>query len=276
MMESKKRTAFILGVTADIGLGIAERLLEDGWRVVGAGRDPMRVYALRSNADFAFIPCDLADPGSVRDCATVYGTMALEWSLFVSAAGTMEPIGRFFETDFDDWAGSVQVNMTNQLRLLHHLWPNRAARPQIMYMAGGGTNNPMRHYSAYCMSKIALIKMCELIDDEEPEANIFIIGPGYVRTRIHGETLRAGPKAGQALDRTRQFLEDDESGTSLDDIYAHMVWCMEKGRSVAGGRNFSTVHDPWRDKGDGLADKIRGKADAFRLRRHPVDEENLK
>lgn len=275
-MTDRKRTAFILGVTADIGLGIARRLLDDGWRVVGTGRDPSRVSAMQDYAHFTFIPCDLADPVSVRDCALAFEAMALEWSLFVSAAGTMEPIGKFFDIDFDDWAGSIQINMTNQLRILHYLWPRRAAQPQIMYMAGGGTNNPMRHYSAYCLSKIALIKMCELIDDEEPEANIFIIGPGYVRTRIHEETLRAGGKAGQAFDKTRQFLESDASGTSLDDIYAHLVWCMDQGRNVAGGRNFSTVHDPWRDKSSGLADKIRGQADAFRLRRHPVDEENSK
>ena len=51
-------------------------------------------------------------------------------------------------------------------------------------MAGGGTNNPFTNYSAYCVSKIALIKMCELIDDEYKNLNVFIIGPGLLKPKL--------------------------------------------------------------------------------------------
>ena len=56
---------------------------------------------------------------------------------------------------------SVVVNSTAQLRVLHAIWPCRQPGPDIMLMAGGGTNNPFPNYSAYCVSKIMLIKMCE-------------------------------------------------------------------------------------------------------------------
>ena len=135
-----------------------------------------------------------------------------------------------------------------------------------MLLAGGGTNNPFRNYSAYCVSKIALIKMCELIDDEERDANVFVIGPGYTNTRIHEETLRAGPSAaGDGYYKTLALLKT--RGTAIDEVYEHMQWCMRQGRTVAGGRNFSTVHDAWRDGGAALAENLRGDPDAFRLRR---------
>jgi NAD(P)-dependent dehydrogenase (short-subunit alcohol dehydrogenase family) len=137
-----------------------------------------------------------------------------------------------------------------------------------MLLAGGGTNNPMTNYSAYCAAKIALIKMCELIDDEEAGINAFIIGPGFVRTRIHEETLRAGAAAGAGLDKTRAFLATP--GSSHDHIYSHMTWCIAQGRAVAGGRNFSTVHDPWRGGGAALAADLKLDPDAFRLRRRPT------
>lgn len=261
------RTAFVLSATADIGRGLCERLLADGWNVAGTGRTPERVKTLLQHPRFAFLPCDLEDKASIDAAVAAFADMGLSWDLFVSSAGTMEPIGPFFDLDFDAWERSIQVNSTAQLRVLHGLWRLRRRDRVVdaMLMAGGGTNNPFPNYSAYCASKIMLIKMCELLDDEAGELNIFIIGPGYVRTRIHEETLRAGAAAGSGLEKTRRFLQ--EPGTPLDDIYAHMRWCMDQGRSVSGGRNFSTVHDAWRGGGLELIEGLRDDADGFRLRR---------
>ena len=256
--------AVILGITADIGREIALRLLRDGWRVSGFGRDASRVSDLSTMQGFEFYSCDLGDPDSIRAATDM---VSANWKLFVSCAGTMEPIGPFFEQDFDAWETSVRVNSTAQLRFLHGVWSQRGLQPHVMLLAGGGTNNPFTNYSAYTVSKIALIKMCELIDDEDPDVNAFIIGPGYMRTRIHDETLNAGNAAGQALQNTRAFLEQGEIGTSHDDLYHHMLWCMEQGRSVTGGRNFSTVHDAWRSGGQALAETLKHSTDSYRLRR---------
>jgi NAD(P)-dependent dehydrogenase (short-subunit alcohol dehydrogenase family) len=264
---SSNRIAIVLGVTGDIGREIARRLLADGWLVIGLGRSADRLDRVADRPEFRFISCDLSSRQSILEAIETFKLTGASWDLFVSAAGTMEPIGPFFSLDFDRWEQSVIANATAQLRVLHGLWPNR--RPggvvDVMLMAGGGTNNPFPNYSAYCVSKIALIKMCELIDDEEPNVNAFIIGPGFVKTRIHDETLRAKAEAGENYRRTLDFLETP--GTSFDDIYAHMLWCMSAGRRAAGGRNFSTVHDFWRDGGERLLEKLPNDPDAFRLRR---------
>jgi NAD(P)-dependent dehydrogenase (short-subunit alcohol dehydrogenase family) len=265
------KTAIVLGVTADIGGGLCERLLADGWRVAGIGRDLERLRMLQGIPDLSLHRCDIESVDSVRTLQEEMSEAGLKWDFFLSCVGTMEPIGKFFELDFEIWAHSIAVNFTAQLRVLHGLWPLRQAETNVdvMLLAGGGTNNPVTNYSAYCVSKIALIKMCELLDDEEHSANIFILGPGYVNTRIHEETLRAGPKAaGSGYLKTLNFLEGP--GTSIDEIYQHMCWCMGQGRDIAGGRNFSTVHDPWRGGGADLAKSLRKRKDAFRLRRHQV------
>lgn len=266
--EKTCRSAVVLGVTADIGRQLTMRLLADNWDVVGLGRSSERLGELANRPAFRFISCDLADHSSIAAALTAYGEIGNVWDLFVSSAGTMEPIGAFFSLDFDQWERSFRVNATAQLRVLHGLWPHRRLDGivDVMLMAGGGTNGPFTNYSAYCAAKITLIKMCELIDDEEPGVNAFIIGPGFVQTRIHEETLRAGEAAGPGYDKTLRLLET--SGTSFDDIYAHLQWCMGAGRGVAGGRNFSTVHDPWRSDDTVFADSLRGNPDANRLRRH--------
>jgi NAD(P)-dependent dehydrogenase (short-subunit alcohol dehydrogenase family) len=271
MEGSNPKTAVVLGITADIGRGLAKRLVRDRWKIIGIGRSLDRIHDLQGSPDYDLRQCAVTDKNEVSSLGAKLRAEGVQWDLLVSSVGTTEPIGKFFDLDFEQWEQSIDVNFIAQLRFLHAIWPSR--RPDsivdIMLMAGGGTNGPWSNYSAYCVSKIALIKMCELIDDEVLSANAFVIGPGYTRTRIHQETLRAGPDAaGIEYGKVIKYLE--QAGTSIDEIYEHMRWCMAQGRGVAGGRNFSTVHDPWKQEGVALAKKLLGDRDAFRLRRHQI------
>ena len=113
--------------------------------------------------------------------------------------------------------------------------------------------------------KIILIKMCELLDDEIPTLKTFILGPGYVRTKIHEETLRAGDSAGENRQKTLDFLETE--GTSMDDIFDCIQWCVDQDREIIGGRNVSVVHDPWRNGGKELASALTKDTNLYKLRR---------
>ena len=172
--------------------------------------------------------------------------------------------------DFDQWESAVQVNSTAQLRALHVAYPYRRTGMEVpvVFFAGGGTNSPFTSYSAYCIGKIALIKMCELLDDEAPDLNAFIVGTGWVRTKIHAQTLDAGMEAGANLTPTQRFLAEGQTGTSFADIAAMIDWGCAQGRSVTGGRNFSVVHDTWRSGGDALSAALLADPHHYKLRRH--------
>ena len=90
------------------------------------------------------------------------------WERFISAAGQLSPIGDFFGRDFDEWAASLSLNSVAQMRLLHALYPLRETRAsaKVAFLVGGGINGPFRNYSAYCLGKVMLVKLCELLDDE--------------------------------------------------------------------------------------------------------------
>ncbi len=264
-------TVFILSLSSDIGREMALRFAGQGWRVAGTYRQKQGLGALAGREDVTAISCDAGDPESIADAVAEFAALDTPWDLFLSSIGTMEPIGPFFDLDFDDWEKSVIVNSTAQLRALHGLYPLRRQKgtAHAMFFAGMGANNVTANYSAYTAAKIMLTKMCEQLDKEADNLNIFIIGPGFLPTKIIQETIRAGDMAGENLQRTLDLL--DSPGTSFDDVFAHIIWCMEQGREVAGGRNFSNVHDSWRDGGGDLAWRLRGDSDMFRLRRHATD-----
>lgn len=260
--------AIVFGASADIGRNICEMLLGDGHSVLGTFRHDFPEHdSLAAKPGMTLLQCDLTSAEDVGRLAGHVRRAGFGWSLLFSAVGTSEPIGRFFELDFSEWQRSIDINFTAQLHGLHALYPlrDRTRITDVALLAGGGTNNPFRCYSAYCVAKIGLIKMCELLDDEAEDINIFILGPGFVRTKTHFETLQAGSKAEGNLERVRQFIESGNQGTRFEDIYACLRWAREQGRSVVGGRNISVVHDPWGDKS--LTVELLKDKDMYKLRR---------
>lgn len=265
------RTAFILGLTSDIGRELAIRLVRDGWAIVGTHRPGARPTGLPSGC--RLLPFDLAAPDSVRQLTTDCRNLGLQWDLLVVAAGTEEPIGDFWSCDADAWEAGINVNALAPLRVVRSLHEMRrpAAKSAVAFFSGSGTNNAAPAYSAYCASKIFLMKMCELLDAESPDTSFFIIGPGIVRTKIHEQTLRAPAASGKNYQKVVDFLASANPGTSHDDIYACLCWCIQAGKAAIGGRNLSLVQDSWRDGGAVLAHRLTVEPNLYKLRRFGND-----
>ena len=259
---------FILSLSSDIGGYLARHYLALGYQVFGTHRAPLG-EDWSKHPNLTTLACDVAHEGAPSAIRQFLKERKLVWDLWISCVGLLDPVGPFAEVEFDAWRNSFEVNSTAQLGALHASLPFRRPRKvsHVVFFAGGGTNGPFPGYSAYCLGKIALIKMCELLDDEMPDLNVFIVGTGWVRTKIHDQTLRAGRRAGLNLERTQTFLREGTAGTSLAYVAAMIDWGVRQGRPVAGGRNFSVVHDDWRAGGDGLAVALRAHPGRFKLRR---------
>lgn len=263
------RTIFVLAASADIGAALAAYSADEGDEVIGTYRDHAGVRVLQGRPNVTLLPCDVGSAESVRAMVDAYRRLDKPWDIFVSAVGALHPIGRWDTVDFDEWERSVIVNSTAQLRVLHALYPLRRPRAPVHagFFAGGGTNNAFSNYSAYCVSKILLIKMCELLDDELPDLNAFIVGPGFLPTKIHGPTLANPAAAGPNYDKTIEFYRSSDRAATYRDVYECIKWCVAQGRDVVGGRNIAAVHDPWRSDGDWLAAELRRDRHRFKLRR---------
>jgi len=228
-----KKYAIILGAGSDIGAGIAERLVEDDWEV-----------ALHRHSD--------GDPR---------GSMFDDWDLIVCCYGTLEPIGNFWDVDFDDWLAAFEANAFKGLRQVQMLYPQRRAGASVCFFSGAGANGPAPTYSAYCASKTLLTKMVELMDAESEDCKFFILGPGMMRTKIQEQTLRAAARAAN-FNRVREFMDSGAPGTAPDYLYQFLKACVAASKPAVGGCNFYVPQDdPAR-----LADLGRPR-DWFKLRR---------
>jgi NAD(P)-dependent dehydrogenase (short-subunit alcohol dehydrogenase family) len=258
----------ILGLGSDIGRELARRHAADNWTVWGTCRNSAGASALPPGVKA--VSCDLAASADIAAAAEAFRRENLRWDVLVVAAGTEEPIGAFWDCDEEAWDRGIAINTLAPLRFVRRLYPmrNRAGKPAVAFFSGSGTNNAAPAYSAYCASKIMLIKMCELLDAESPDTSFFIIGPGIVRTKIHEQTLREPERSGPNYRKVVEFLGSADPGTSHDDIHACLHWCLEAGKALVGGRNIALVHDAWRRGGGELKRQLERDRDLYKLRRY--------
>ncbi len=265
------RTVFILSVSSDIGLFLAREYLKNGDRVIGTYRTKARaLQTLEAQKGCVLIRCDISKGRSLQTLYDRYAALKTPWDIFISCVGEPRPVQAFFDADFDAWLDSVTVNSFAQLRVLHLLYPLRkkGKKHHAVFFAGGGVNKPVRNFSAYTVGKILLIKMCEYLDEENKDLNIFIVGPGWTKTKIHQLILNDPHVSADKYRLTQEFLTH-EQGTSYQDIFDCINGLVRQGKAVASGRNFSVVHDPWRGRpADSLIRQLKKDPHMYKLRRH--------
>jgi NADP-dependent 3-hydroxy acid dehydrogenase YdfG len=88
LLMASSKTAIVLGITADIGRGIAERLVGDGWNVVGIGRALERVQDLLNKRGFDLYQCPITDKQRLQSLIGDLQDKAVQWDLLISSVGT--------------------------------------------------------------------------------------------------------------------------------------------------------------------------------------------
>ena len=266
-MVKEKLTALIVGVSSDIGLALANHWASSGIDVIGSYRTMSDGLLLSTDIFKELFHCDFANNDSINSFAHKVATQGIQWDVLVICPGTMNPIGPFSNCNIDEWESGIAINLLSPLRILHGLLGSKRKSkllPLVIFFAGGGVNSAPINYSSYTTSKIALIKATELLDAELEDVRFSIIGPGWVKTKIHEETLMASERAKSAADETQRRLELGDFN-SMDRVIECIDWLLNAPKKIIGGRNFSVVHDQWGDFSLELS--LQADPNKYKLRR---------
>ena len=255
----------ILSISSDIGTALAEEWHRDGIEVMGTYRTWSNNCKKLKELGIQLIQCDFTDKKSIES-AISSSVQISHWNVLVLASGDQNPIGLFKDIVFDDWEKSVNANFTGMLRFLHRClgFQSTEMLRTVIFFAGGATNSATERYSAYTISKIASVKMCELLDFEISDTKFVILGPGWVKTKIHQSTIREPINSGQNFERTNEMLQ----GNKMNPISAVVKccnWVISQPKEIVGGRNFSVVHDNWGDSK--LNNELLKNENIYKLRR---------
>lgn len=266
-MNSEYR--IIIGISSDIASGLAEKWLKDGLKVIGSYRNwNSNLETLSKYEHLKLIKLDFDIDCEFDELIKVIKNLG-QWSVLVVAIGSQIPIGTFEKVNFFEWTQGVKVNFLDQMKIVHLLLPFRSKStecgPSVLFFAGGGTNNSVNNYSAYTVSKISLIKMCELLSTELPSVKFSIIGPGWVKTKIHDATiLDSGKNSGYNYEKTINMLQNGDL-VSVPSVIESCEWVIKQKTHVVSGRNFSTKFDRFNIA---LVNELELDSDMYKLRRH--------
>ena len=240
----------LTGGGSGIGAAIARDLAAEGHAIAILGRreEPLRQIASVSSAIWA-MPCNVSDERQVGETVARITSRWPSVDALINAAAVIGPIGLTTELKPEDVLRVWKINVGGTLRMIIRLLPllKKAPHPCIINFSGGGAFSPFPRYSAYAMSKAAVVRLTENLAIELAEQGIAVnaIAPGFQPTDMHHATLAAGPeRAGRDYyERTRQLLH--EGPTDRARPFACVRFLLSQQAEGLTGKTISAGFDPW-------------------------------
>ncbi len=250
------QVAIVAGAGRGIGEAIALRFASEGARVVLAARTATELEAVAARVRNVggralVVPTDVADTKQVSNLADA---ALQEWGaidILVNAAGVYGPIGPSWEVDAQRWRECVDINLFGSFLLCQAVIPHmiRARAGKVILLSGGGATASLPRFSAYAVSKVAVVRLTETLAEELQEFNVRVnaIAPGAIDTKLQDEVLAAGEQAGGLYERMRRLRETGEGATPREVPAALAAFLASDDSAPLTGRLIAAPHDGWQE-----------------------------
>ncbi|MBF8651863.1 SDR family oxidoreductase [Pseudomonas putida] len=214
MADSK--TALIIGASRGLGLGLVNRLYEDGWKVTATVRNPQEPGALADVPGVRTEQLEMNDPAQLDTLAERL-TGQLFDLVFINA-GVMGPLPQDVESVTHQEIGDLF--MTNVVapirvarRLVEHVREQTGVLAFMSSILGSVAVPDGGEICLYKASKAALNSMINSFVVAQPRHDLCVLAmhPGWVKTDMGGENAEI-----DVLTSTRGMLEQikAQSGTA--------------------------------------------------------------
>jgi len=254
LLKLEGKTAIITGSGRGIGSAIALAMAKEGTDIVVLSRTWSEV------AETAAKVKDLGRRGmalkvDVSKIKQVERMVDLTMQKFgkidvlINCAGIQGPIGPLVENRTEEWVKTVNINLIGTFLCCKAVLPIMIKQRygKVINLSGGGSCEPRPRFSAYAVSKAAVLRLTETLAEEVKEFNIQVnaIAPGAVDTTMHDQVLAAGEAAGEkALAVSRRVKSG--GGTSPEIPAGLAVFLASDESDGLTGRVISAVWDDWK------------------------------
>jgi len=195
-----ERVALVSGGNRGLGLEVARRLAENGYRVVIGSRDPARGEEVAHDVGEGATACrlDVTDPGSIEGCISTIEERFGRLDVLVNNAGIE---GGSWSTnatdvDLDEVRDTLETNLFGAWKLTQAALPlmrkNGYGRIVNLSSRMGQLSDMGGRAPAYRISKTSLNALTRMLSAELAGENILVNSccPGWVRTNMGGPGAR--------------------------------------------------------------------------------------
>ncbi|RZE08273.1 short-chain dehydrogenase [Streptomyces albidoflavus] len=237
-MAATAPVVVVTGAGRGLGLATARRVGADGHRVVLAELDPVRGEEAadslrRDGLDAHFVPCDVADPGSVAAMAEATAALGPVHGL-VNNAGLADAVGGkyFHEIDVATWDRIMTVNARGPWLVARALLPHLLAGGggRIVNVASDAALYGSPRLAHYIASKGALIALTRAMARETGEQGVTVnaVAPGLTES----ESAERIPAERHELYRLNRAIPRPQRPDDLTGLIAFLIG--EESRYITG------------------------------------------
>jgi 3-oxoacyl-[acyl-carrier protein] reductase len=188
----KGRRAIVTGGSSGIGFETARQFLEEGVRVLIAGRDAIKLKQARdalarTDDDVHAVVADMTKESDIAKMVETAKEKLGGVDILVNNAGTMYS-GRFAAFDDDEMKKQIETKLFGFLRAIRAVYPMMKAQKwgRIVNTIGGAGKEPDPYMFGSGMTNSALLNLTKSLSTEFGEDNILVnaICPGWVDTNL--------------------------------------------------------------------------------------------
>ena len=271
-MMLKNKTILLTGAGRGMGREIAMTCAREGAKMILISRTENELeetlqLIIKESPESFYLTADISNESEIAECFLKIKSRCKRIDVLINNAGIQHPIGLFHQNDFVLWKKNIEVNLFGAAWLTHLVLPDllTAGKGKIINLSGGGSTGPRPNFSAYAVSKTAIVRFTENLAEEYKDHHIDVnaISPGAVNTRMLEEVLAADSMAGSEF---RDALQRKEKGGTDPSIAARLISFLASDRSDGiTGKLISAPWDPWQD--DGFQELLRTDKNLATLRR---------
>lgn len=239
----------ITGGGSGIGAAIAQGLDKEHSSIIICGR---RLLKLKETAKVSkqikYFKCDVSSENEVLLFRDFVEANFTHLDVIINCAGFQGAIGRFYKTDSALWKKTFEVNTFGIYLITKHFLPLllKSKKKKIINFSGGGAFNTFPNYSAYAVSKAAVVRFSENIAAELTDLGVQVncIAPGFVATEIHDATLAEGEEfAGENYNFTVNKLK--KGSVPIEVVVNCVKFLISNKSNRLSGKTISASFDKW-------------------------------
>lgn len=223
-MEIRDKRILVAGATGVLGGLIARRLVEQGARVVVAGRNESGLEELAHELEASSVVLDFEVDGAARACVEAALGALGGLDVLVVATGTVA-FGAADEVEDEVARTLFAVNTLGPMALVHAALPRLSSPGAVVALSAVVADHPTAGMAAYSASKAALSAYLDAVRRENRRRGLVVLDvrpqhmdTGFARRALRGEAPRL-PEPGDpdaVVGQILSALRDDRRELAYD------------------------------------------------------------
>jgi len=265
----------ITGGAGGIGAKLTKHLIRKNYSITVIGRNKSRFENLSINSsNVQFYTIDISSTKDVELFYKWYSDLNNSIFALINAAGVQPPIGEFGNNNNQEWENNLNTNIFGTANMIKGAIPllKIGKHNKIINFSGGGATSFRPNFSAYAVSKIAIVKLTEIIAHELNKYSIDVnaVSPGAINTDMLKEIIEAGSDCA-GVEYNDAIKRQKKGGESPDKIIELCDFLLSERSNGISGKLISAIWDDY--KNEKFIKRLKNDPDFCTLRR--IDSTNF-